>query len=49
MIQAMTSNEIIEHLSQETIDNLSLGLRDRFSSMKKDILKGRPFQIAKES
>lgn len=48
-ITAMTHDEIVDNLKIESINNLQKELHSRISPAKKDLDKGRPFQIAKEA
>ena len=45
----MTADEIRDLLEQTTLDNLQVELEGRIGPNRKDLAKGRPFQIAKEA
>ena len=45
----MTADEIRDLLEQTTLDNLQIELESRIGPNRKDLEKGRPFQIAKEA
>lgn len=45
----LTADEICKNLDQKTIANLQIELERRIGPNRKDLLKGRPFQIAKEA
>lgn len=45
----MTADEICNKLEQTTLDNLKIELERRIGPARRDLEKGRPFQIAKEA
>ena len=45
----MSADEILNNLEQTTLDNLTVELENRIGANRKDLAKGRPFQIAKEA
>lgn len=45
----ITADEIRTNLKQKTLDNLAGELEKRIGPSREDMLKGRPFQIAKEA
>lgn len=45
----MTADQIRDLLEQTTLDNLSVELERRIGANRRDLAKGRPFQIAKEA
>ena len=45
----MSAEEIRENLEQKTLDNLEVELERRIGPARRDLAKGRPFQIAKEA
>jgi hypothetical protein len=45
----MTADEIRSNLEQQTLDNLTVELERRIGPARRDLEKGRPFQIAKEA
>ena len=48
-LNPLTKQQIIDVLGQQSIDNLAVELERRIGPSRRDLAKGRPFQIAKEA
>lgn len=48
-LKPLKKQQIIDVLGQQSIDNLAVELETRIGPCRRDLAKGRPFQIAKEA